>query len=157
MQLSTRPDAHRLGDALDFLRLLWGIQHRLKSASKQMERRIGLTGPQRLVLRVIEELPDISPTELAEIVQLDPSTLSGVIRRLRDRRLIDMARDRSDERRILLRIRSAASSLTARGEGTIEWTVQQALRAAPAGQVKITKQLLRTILEALDDRMETSS
>jgi hypothetical protein len=44
-------DSAGLGFVLDFLRVLWSVEHQLKSASKRMERRLGITGPQRLVLR----------------------------------------------------------------------------------------------------------
>lgn len=36
-----------LDDALRFLRAVWDIQRALQSSSKQMERTIGVTGPQR--------------------------------------------------------------------------------------------------------------
>ena len=40
-----------LGAVLDFMRLLWAVDHALQSTSKRMESTFGLTGPQRLVVR----------------------------------------------------------------------------------------------------------
>src|ERR1700733_2332457 len=47
------PQASRLDAVLDFMRLLWSIEHGLQSASKHMEGTLGITGPQRLVLRIV--------------------------------------------------------------------------------------------------------
>ena len=47
------PDAPSLGPTLDFLRLLWELDHALQRRSKRMARALGLTGPQRLVLRIV--------------------------------------------------------------------------------------------------------
>src|ERR1043166_5479874 len=49
-----------LDPVLDFMRLLWTIEHGLQRMSKRMENVLGITGPQRLVLRVVGRYPDIS-------------------------------------------------------------------------------------------------
>jgi hypothetical protein len=60
---SVATDADReLGEVLDFLRLLWAIAHRLRSTSKYIQRRLGITGPQRLVLRIGEKFTGITAT-----------------------------------------------------------------------------------------------
>src|ERR1700733_7143915 len=71
-----------LDPVLDFMRLLWGIEHRLQSASKRMEASLGITGPQRLVLRVVSRFPGLSAGELARVVRLHPSTVTGILQRL---------------------------------------------------------------------------
>ena len=45
--------APALDPVLDFMRLLWSIEHGLQRLSKRMEAELGITGPQRLVLRVV--------------------------------------------------------------------------------------------------------
>src|ERR1043166_1406830 len=47
------PSADMYGAALDFMRAVWALDHALRSRSKRMKREIGLTGPQRLVLRLV--------------------------------------------------------------------------------------------------------
>src|SRR5262245_27840734 len=68
-------EEYRLEGALDFMSLLWGIEHGLQSASKRMEKSLGITGPQRLVLRIVEQFPGLSAKSLARIVHLHPSTI----------------------------------------------------------------------------------
>jgi len=66
-----------LGPTLDFMRLLWSVEHHLQSTSKLMESRIGITGPQRLVLKVVAQYPGISAKDVAELLRLHPSTITG--------------------------------------------------------------------------------
>ena len=68
-----------------------------------MESELGITGPQRLVLRVVGRFPGLSAGELAHIVRLHPSTITGILQRLVARKLIERERDPSDNRRTRLR------------------------------------------------------
>src|SRR5689334_23622938 len=52
-------DVSELDPVLDFMRLLWSIEHGLQRMSKRMENEIGITGPQRLVLRVVGQYPGL--------------------------------------------------------------------------------------------------
>src|SRR5436190_24301628 len=67
-----------LDSVLDFMRLLWSIEHGLQSTSKRMGASLGITGPQRLVLKIVSEFPGLSASELAHVVRLHPSTITGV-------------------------------------------------------------------------------
>ena len=54
-----------LGPVLDFLRLLWAVDHGLQSVSKRMEAEHGITSPQRLVLRIVGLQPGIPAGRVA--------------------------------------------------------------------------------------------
>src|SRR5256714_3983183 len=90
-----------LGAVLDFLRLLWAVDHALQSASKQMESNFGMTGPQRLVMRIVGRFPGIAAGRGAEILHVHPSTLTGVLKRLESRGLLQRRTDPRDGRRAL--------------------------------------------------------
>lgn len=62
---SGAPDPALDPSVLDVMRLLWSVEHRLQSRSKLMEAELGLTGPQRLVLRIGSRSPGRSAGELA--------------------------------------------------------------------------------------------
>ena len=59
---------------------------RSNGRQKRMEQRSGVTGPQRLVLRVVGLFPGISAGALARLLHVHPSTLTGVLHRLRSLR-----------------------------------------------------------------------
>ena len=71
-------DVPALSGTLSFMQLLWELHHELQAQSKEMEHRHGVTGPQRLVLRLVGRFPGVSPGELAALLRLHPSTLTGV-------------------------------------------------------------------------------
>ena len=100
-QLDARPE---LPDVLDFMQLLWAVVHGLEKVSKRMGGEIGVTGPQRLGLRVVGLFPGMSAGDLASILHVHPSTLTGVLQRLVDQRLLARADDPLDRRRAVLRL-----------------------------------------------------
>jgi DNA-binding MarR family transcriptional regulator len=136
-------------DVLSFMRLMWAVDHALQRSSKQMNRSIGLTGPQRLVVRLLGRTPGMSAGQLAAELHLDPSTLTGILQRLEGRRLVSRAKDPSDARRLRL-------SLTARGEqfdqptpGTIEAALTRALDGRPARDIKAARSVMTAIAQEL--------
>jgi len=90
-----------LGAVLDFMRMLWALDHALQSASKRMESAFGMTGPQRLAVRIVGRFPGIAAGRLAEILHVHPSTLTGVLRRLEGRGILQRRPDPRDARRAL--------------------------------------------------------
>ena len=113
--------------SLDFMRLLWSVQHALQRLSKRMEKKSGVTGPQRLVLRIVAQYPGVSAGELAHILRLHPSTLTGILQRLVSRGLLIRHTDPVDKRRIRLRVTLRARASILRKTGTIEQAVTDAL------------------------------
>src|SRR5256885_15386752 len=77
-----------LGAVLDFMRVLWALDHALQSASKRMESTFGMTGPQRLAVRIVGRFPGIAAGRLAGILHVHPSTLTGVPRGLGGRGIL---------------------------------------------------------------------
>jgi hypothetical protein len=80
------PVPRELPDVLQFMQLLWAIVHALQKTSKRMSAELGVTGPQRLVLRVVGLSPGISAGRLAAVLRLHPSALTGILQRLLNQR-----------------------------------------------------------------------
>jgi MarR family transcriptional regulator, organic hydroperoxide resistance regulator len=117
----------RLGRVLEFMRLLWAVDHALQSTSKWMEVRLGITGPQRLVIRMIGCFPGVSAGALADLLHIHPSTLTGVLRRLTDRGAIRRTPDPRDSRRALFRLTARGRRVDRLRSGTVEAAVTRAL------------------------------
>jgi DNA-binding MarR family transcriptional regulator len=140
-----------LDDALRFMRVLWNLQHALQSSSKRMERAVGVTGPQRLALRVVGTLPGITPAELARVLHLDPSTITGVVRRLSDRKLITREADPSDRRLSRLRLSAGGARLLRPSRGTVEAVIRASLKRFPRAKIRASAELLEELSAALTD------
>lgn len=142
--------SERLDDVLDFLRVIWGLDHALQSRGKAMIAELGITGPQRLALRIIDKCPGISSGELSELLHLHPSTLTGVLDRLERRRLVRRTRDPHDGRRALFESTKNGTDLLAIQEHTVEAVVRKALVKAKPEALKATRELLAELTVALE-------
>lgn len=142
-------EAPGLGDVLDFMRLIWALDHALQRTSKRMAGQLGVTGPQRLVLRIVGRFPGIPPGPLAELLHLHPSTLTGILQRLEHRGLIHRRSDPSDGRRLLLGLTAAGRRFDQAAEGTVEAAVQHVLSSTPRHKLKATQEVLTSLASRL--------
>jgi DNA-binding MarR family transcriptional regulator len=134
-----------LPDVLQFMQLVWAVAHGLQRISKRMSGEIGVTGPQRLVLRVAGLRPGLSAGDVASILHVHPSTLTGVLQRLIDQRLLAREDDPRDRRRAVLRLTAQGRRINAIGRGTVEFAVAKAL----AGLSQQDRAATRRVLERL--------
>src|SRR4051812_30354899 len=142
---------YRLDPVLDFMRLLWSIEHGLQRMSKRMETDLGITGPQRLVLRVVGRFPGLSAGEVAHIVRLHPSPITGILQRLVARGLLARHRDPGDSRRVRLRLRASARPYTLTSAGTVEKAITVALKRTGAAKVLAARDVLGEVSRELDE------
>jgi DNA-binding MarR family transcriptional regulator len=146
---AVRGAALALPDVLDFMQLLWAVVHGLERSSKGMAADLGVTGPQRLVLRVVGLFPGMSAGELAAVLHVHPSTLTGVLQRLVAQRMLLRVADAGDRRRAVLRLAPGGARINARRRGTIEAAVAGALaEARPAD-----RRAARRVLQGLADHL----
>lgn len=138
-----------LGDVLEFMRLLWELHHQLAATSKRMEARLGITGPQRLAIRIIGRYPGIPAGGLAEILHLHPSTLTGILRRLERGGFVDRRADPADGRRALLGLTERGRALDGGRAGTIESAVHRALEQIPPRKVAAARDVLTAVVQSL--------
>lgn len=144
---STAPAA--LPDVLQFMQLLWAVVHGLERTSKRMAGEIGVTGPQRLVLRVVGLRPGLSAGDLATVLHVHPSTLTGVLQRLVDQRLLIRRPDPRDRRRAILRLTARGQRINAAGRRTVESAVADALAAVAPRDRAATRRVLERLASQL--------
>jgi DNA-binding MarR family transcriptional regulator len=148
------PTVPKLGDVLDFMRLIWALDHALHRTSKRLKTTLGVTAPQRLVLRIVGRFPNIPAGELALLLHLHPSTLTGVLKRLERSRLIARHADAHDRRRSLLRLTAKGASLDVDSTGSVEAAVKVALDSSTAATVKATRGVLESVTARLEANLE---
>ncbi len=151
---SSRRDLERdlpaLGEALDFLRLFWAVDHALNRRSKRLAIEIGVTGPQRIALRIVGRFPGIPAGRLAELLHLHPSTLTGVLARLEKSGLIARRADPRDRRRALLALSERGRRLDQEDSGTGEAELERALASVPRRDLEVVRRVLLDLARALD-------
>jgi DNA-binding MarR family transcriptional regulator len=139
-----------MGEVIEFMRLLWAVDHGLEASSKQMDAQFGVTGPQRLVIRVVGRHPGISAGQIAEILHVHPSTLTGVLGRLVDRGLLTRKVDPADARRALFALTAQGRKLDELKSGTVENKVRRALARLTEREVACARKVLTIVAESLD-------
>ncbi len=130
---------------LEFMRVIWGISHGLQSTSKRMEARLGITGPQRLVVRILGYWPGTTAGDLARVLRLHPSTLTGILRRLEDRGLIARSPGEHDRRQAHFRLTPPGRAVDRRNAGTVEAAVRRVLADLPPSKIEAASRVLTAL------------
>ncbi len=120
---------------LDVLQRLWALHHGIEVLSAEMTLRLGVSGPQRLALRLLSLRDAATPGELSRALHLHPSSLTGMLRRLEAHGLIVRARDPSDGRRQRLRVTPQGTAMADLEEGTVEAALRRTLGGMGEEQV----------------------
>ena len=143
-------ETRTLGQALDFLRVLWAINHGLATTSRYMKAKYGVTGRQRLIIQVVNEFPAISAGDLAKVLHLDPSTLTGVLQKMSQRGLLQLQPDMRDRRRLRIQLTPKGRRLSHMAVGAIEEAVSRTLSRVSPAKLKATREVLALLAENLD-------
>jgi DNA-binding MarR family transcriptional regulator len=149
-EFAIAPSMLPVGDAIDFLRLIWAVDHALQRRSKSMAATLGITGPQRLVIRIIGRFPSIHARQLAAILHLHPSSLTAILKRLERRDLVRRWPDERDRRRWLLGLTRQGRALNRETPGTIEAAVQRLLKTTARHDLDVTRVVLVKFARELD-------
>ena len=138
-----------LGPVLSFMRALWGVNHGLESTSRRMKSALGVTGPERMVIRLVGRYPGIASGELARILRVHPSTLTGLLKRLVMRGLLSRTTDSIDARRALFTLTTQGAAVDKHRRGTVEAAVTAALEALPRREVDVALEVLDVLARSL--------
>jgi DNA-binding MarR family transcriptional regulator len=150
-----KPENIGLGDVIDFMRLLWAVDHGLEASSKQMDSLFGVTGPQRLVIRIVGRHPGIAAGRIAEILHVHPSTLTGILGRLVVRGMLVRQTDPADGRRALFGLTAAGEKLDELRSGTVESKVRRALAKVSPRELAAARRVLGSIADSLNTPART--
>jgi len=149
MGMPARAPERDLDQVLEFLRLMWAVDHELHRVSKRMIGRLGLTAPQRLAVRFVGREPGLAPGRLAELLHLDPGTVTGIVKRLETSGLVTRVRSGGDTRRMHLTLTSKGRTLNRRRKGTVEAAVRRTLDGMPAADLRSASRVLQRLASNL--------
>lgn len=150
--VAAHDETRSLGQALDFLRVLWAINHGLATTSRYMKLKYGVTGRQRLIIQVVNEFPGLSAGNLAQVLHLDPSTLTGVLQQMSQRGLLQLQADSKDRRRLRIQLTSKGRRMSHMAVGTIETAVSRTLVRVSPAKLKAAREVLSLLADNLDRR-----
>lgn len=79
--------------------------------SRALIQRFGLTGPQLIILQELTRLGEVPAGELARAINLSQPTVTGILKRLETKGLVQRRRDADDRRVVRVRITAACNAL----------------------------------------------
>lgn len=143
------PDLAHVAEAGDTLGQLWRANHELELLSKRMIKTLGVTGPQRMVLRIIARRPGISASGICEAARIHASTLTGILERLVHGGFIERTRDSDDGRRARFDLTPAGARIAEARRGTVESAVITSLSSLTPEERVVVRRWLSAFGDAL--------
>ena len=101
------PGGRAQREKVEFLSVVWALYRELHSASARMLEHLGVSGPQRLALRIVQINRRVTAGQLASAMDLHRSTVSGLVNRLERLGLLVRKSDPSDRRIVFLELTPA--------------------------------------------------
>lgn len=147
--LNDRPGLPPLGSLLDFLRVIWALDHALQASSKRLHATLGVTGPQRLVVQIVGRFPGIAARQLAEILHIHPSTLTGILKRLERQHLITRRPHPRDRRRAFLGLTAKGRQIDLYAARSVEAAVEEAISELTPSKIQNAKKVLLKLTESI--------
>lgn len=147
IKLAPTADVHPvMVNVIDSLR---SIVQALRSANRNAEQKLGISSAQLYVLQELKDRPALSINDLAQRTFTHQSSVSMVVRKLVESRLVTRTAARSDARKTSISITAAGRTLLRRSPTAAQTTLVGALRQMPAGELRT----LSTALTNLTTRM----
>jgi DNA-binding MarR family transcriptional regulator len=102
-------------------------------------------------VRLLGQRPGTSAGELAELLHLHPSTITGILRRLEERSFLRRKPDEQDRRRAVLTLTNQGRSIDELRDGTVEAAVRRTLEGMPAEDIAATRRVLERLARELGE------
>ena len=144
------PPSKLAGETLQYMQCVWELVHALDVRSKRMVKQVGVTGPQRYVIRIIGQKPNQTASQIAATIGKHPSTLTGVLARLETRGLILRTEDVEDRRRARFTLTASGRKIDKLQRGTVEAAVRRALARCEDRDIEGSREAMTLLVEELE-------
>jgi DNA-binding MarR family transcriptional regulator len=134
-----------IGPTLGFLSVVWRLNHSLERASKRMETTIGVTGQQRMIIRILGRYPGITPGAVARTLWIDAGTLSAALKRLEHKGLVRRVPDTVDRRRVMLHLTDAGRAFDVPAAQSVEAAIDATLHAHTEVDIATTRAFIQAV------------
>lgn len=116
--------------------------HALRKAFDRRASGMGVTRAQWKVLFRLHRQPELRQIELADLLDIEPITLSRIVDRLEEAGLVDRLADPADRRAWRLRITAKAQPLIAKLQFVADEMIAEAFAGIDSKDIEITRQVL---------------
>jgi DNA-binding MarR family transcriptional regulator len=139
--------------AYEILRSLRRILRKVSQHSRKVSQETGLTVPQMLCLRAIEDSEDegsVTAVALSHRVRLSPPTVSRILERLERAGYVSRQRDTEDRRRVRIELTRLGRSRLERSPTPLQEDFLERLRVLPERDRKVLLESLERIVKLME-------
>lgn len=137
---------------LDILIKLRKINRSINLESKRIEKAMGISIPQMLVLQYLSEMPGYRATskEIKLYVNLNASTVSGIISRLESKHFVARLSNVNDRRTRYITMTASGHDLLKRSPDTLEERLSRKLRALQPEKIAELNRNIDLLIRLMD-------
>lgn len=128
--------------------LTGALSRKLTNEADEIFATVGLSSSHALLLWLISENPDSQPSQLADQMQLKPSTITRLVQKLERRELLEK---QSEGRATVIRCTGEGEKLAADVEQKWERLIQQKTDQLGDRYVEVLSEMIANALEAMDE------
>ena len=139
-----RPPSH---DVLDALRRIVQV---LRESSRRAEQHAGISGAQLFVLEAVNGRPGGCLNEVADRTGTHQSSVSTVVSRLVEQRLVRRRRARADSRRLELVLTPRGREVLASAPDTVQGHLIRSIERLPLASQRTLAELLAQVVRGVD-------
>jgi MarR family transcriptional regulator for hemolysin len=121
--------------------------HVLRKAFDRLAVGLGVTRAQWKVLFRLERQPGLRQIELADMLDIEPITLSRIVDRLEEGGLVERVADPADRRAWRLHVTARACPLVEKLRGVADAMIADAFAGIDPKEIEITRQVLGRVRE----------
>ena len=121
--------------------------HALRKAFDRRAVGLGVTRAQWKVLFRLERQPGLRQIELADMLDVEPITLSRIVDRLEEAGLVERAADPADRRAWRLHVTAQAQPLIEKLRAVADGMIVEAFGGIDPKEIEITRDVLRRVRE----------
>ena len=121
--------------------------HAVRKAFSRRAASLGVTGAQWKVMLKLTLKPGLRQTELADMLEIEPITLSRIIARLQDAELVERASDPADRRAWRLHVTAKAGPIVEKLKAIAGEMTAEALAGIDNKDVETTRRVLAQVRE----------
>ncbi len=125
------------------------IVQTLRTSSREAERRVGLSAAQLFALQQLAGMSGASVNDLASRTFTHQSSVSAVVRRLVERKLVAKVAARDDRRRVRLTLTDSGRALLRRSPEAVQDRLIAGIAALPVAERRAFTAAITTIAETL--------
>jgi len=121
--------------------------HALRKAFGRRAASVGVTGAQWKVLFKLTLKPGLRQTDLAEMLELEPITLTRILDRLQEAGLVERTADPSDRRAWRLHVTAKAEPIVAKLRAIADEMMRDAFAGLDTKDIETTRRVLAQVRE----------